>query len=239
MSAGLGPGSTNMTGAQLRQTECGFRCGYLSEGDDLADHERHEHATCPECGREPIGSYPVSHKPGCARLRTRHPVTGIGPANAAPRPSAAPRSPQSAGVAAGDGTDGPEPSQAPEALRDLLDHIITARLGGTDIAAKLRDDLSYALRPWLDEREAMVRAKVAEEIYEADWANIPIWESDEELAEGHFTDRDLTSWLNTLGHAKAHPGCCKSCGCCTTCLASAFFDAVTATAARIARGGQA
>lgn len=111
MSAGLGPGSTNMTGAQLRQTECGFRCGYLSEGDDLADHERHEHATCPECGREPIGSYPVSHKPGCARLRTRHPVTGIGPANAAPRPSAAPRSPQSAGVAAGDGTDGPEPSQ--------------------------------------------------------------------------------------------------------------------------------
>lgn len=65
-------------------------------------------------------------------------MTGIGPGStnrqpaqprhdAAPRPSAAPHSPQSAGVAAGDGTDGPEPSQGTTAPGSLYASIWATR----------------------------------------------------------------------------------------------------------------
>jgi hypothetical protein len=53
----------------MTETECSFRCGYSSSGRNLLEHEMHEHARCPECGREPIGVHSVSHKPDCPRLR--------------------------------------------------------------------------------------------------------------------------------------------------------------------------
>jgi hypothetical protein len=84
--------------------------------------------------------------------------------------------------------------------------------------------------------ERELRNRLAQEIEEADWSTIPIWADDDELAAGHFLDRNLASWLDALGHPKAHPGCCKFCGCATTCLARAFHEAVLMTAARLVRG---
>jgi len=81
------------------------------------------------------------------------------------------------------------------------------------------------------------RAQIAEKIEEAAWTTIPIWADDEELEEGLFLDRDFNSWMNALGHPKAHPGCCRTCGCATTCTARAFGEAVWMTAARIVRQG--
>lgn len=54
---------------------------------------------------------------------------------------------------------------------------------------------------------------------------MPIWTDDEELPPD--PERfGLTYWMEeVLGHPKAHPGCCRTCGCCTTCMARAFFDA--------------
>lgn len=49
-----------------------------------------------------------------------------------------------------------------------------------------------------------------------------------DLDEGrtHFTGRDYTWWRDVLNHPKAHRGCCKTCGCATTCMLSAFHEAV-------------
>jgi hypothetical protein len=30
--------------------------------------ERNEYVTCSECGRKPIGDYPVAHEPACSRM---------------------------------------------------------------------------------------------------------------------------------------------------------------------------
>lgn len=61
-------------------------------------------------------------------------------------------------------------------------------------------------------------------------ADAPIWEDEEELP--HFGHATLRWWLDTLGHPKAHRGCCKACGCCTTCMAGAFHQAVVTTTIR-------
>lgn len=57
-----------------------------------------------------------------------------------------------------------------------------------------------------------------------------IWADDEELP--HFGHANLRWWLDVLGHPKAHRGCCKACGCCTTCMAGAFHQAVVTTTLR-------
>jgi hypothetical protein len=61
-------------------------------------------------------------------------------------------------------------------------------------------------------------------------ADMNIWADDDELE--WFTGRDQRWWLDVLGHPKAHPGCCKTCGCATTCMAAAFHDALIATVVR-------
>lgn len=56
-----------------------------------------------------------------------------------------------------------------------------------------------------------------------------IWDDDEELSAFPW---DLRKWLDVLGHKKAHPGCCKACGCATTCMASAFHEALITSVVR-------
>ncbi len=68
-----------------------------------------------------------------------------------------------------------------------------------------------------------------------DLLNLPrvsIWDDEEELDGGHFTGRGLRYWLDAIGHPSAHAGCCQSCGCCTTCMGGAFFDATVSTVLR-------
>lgn len=99
--------------------------------------------------------------------------TGMEPAqprhDAAPRPSAAPGSPQSAGVAAGDGTDGPEPSRSlasPRAELFEIGYRAACRTENdtaiTDVT--LADEIRACLAAVLPAHEAMVRQRVAEEI---------------------------------------------------------------------------
>jgi hypothetical protein len=57
-----------------------------------------------------------------------------------------------------------------------------------------------------------------------------IWDDDAEL--GAFTGRDWRWWRDRIGHPLAHPGCCKTCGCATTCTGSAFHDALISTVVR-------
>lgn len=45
---------------------CAVRCGYVSSGRNLLEHQMYEHARCTECGRCPVG---VSHEPDCPRLQ--------------------------------------------------------------------------------------------------------------------------------------------------------------------------
>jgi hypothetical protein len=61
-------------------------------------------------------------------------------------------------------------------------------------------------------------------------ADAPIWGDEEELP--HFGHANLRWWLEAVGHPRAHPGCCKTCGCATTCMASAFHESVVATTLR-------
>lgn len=57
-----------------------------------------------------------------------------------------------------------------------------------------------------------------------------IWEDDSELEA--FPGRTRTWWAEALGHPTAHPGCCKTCGCATTCLHDAHHDALVSTILR-------
>ncbi len=61
-------------------------------------------------------------------------------------------------------------------------------------------------------------------------ADMNIWNDDDELDV--FTGRDRTWWAEALGHPAAHRGCCKTCGCATTCLHDAYHDALVATVIR-------
>jgi hypothetical protein len=56
-----------------------------------------------------------------------------------------------------------------------------------------------------------------------------IWGDDDELAAFPWT---LRKWLDVLGHEKAHPGCCKACGCATTCMAGAFYTSTVTSVLR-------
>lgn len=58
-----------------------------------------------------------------------------------------------------------------------------------------------------------------------------IWEDEEELK--HFGHATYEWWRKEcLGHPRAHPGCCKTCGCATTCLLGAFHDALISSVIR-------
>jgi hypothetical protein len=57
-----------------------------------------------------------------------------------------------------------------------------------------------------------------------------IWNDDEELEA--FPGRDRVWWSNALGHPRAHRGCCRTCGCATTCLLAAYHDALVMTVIR-------
>jgi hypothetical protein len=58
-----------------------------------------------------------------------------------------------------------------------------------------------------------------------------IWADEEEL-DTFGPGKDLSWWFDTLGHASAHPGCCKACGCCTSCMLSVFYGSVVDTTLR-------
>jgi len=52
-----------------------------------------------------------------------------------------------------------------------------------------------------------------------------IWGDLEEME--HFKHATYAWWrTEVLGHPKAHPGCCKTCGCATTCMLGAFYEGV-------------
>lgn len=57
-----------------------------------------------------------------------------------------------------------------------------------------------------------------------------IWGPDDELEI--FVGRDREWWAAALGHPQAHPGCCKTCGCATTCLFQLYHDSLVATVVR-------
>jgi hypothetical protein len=57
-----------------------------------------------------------------------------------------------------------------------------------------------------------------------------IWNDDDEL--DIFTGRDRRWWADALGHPAAHPSCCKTCGCATTCLVDAYHEALVSTVVR-------
>lgn len=58
-------------GAPEPEEPCSRRCGYVSSGRDLIEHEIHEHKPCPDCGNGPeqdLRTYSLAHKPDCPRL---------------------------------------------------------------------------------------------------------------------------------------------------------------------------
>lgn len=57
-----------------------------------------------------------------------------------------------------------------------------------------------------------------------------IWDHDAEL--DWFPNRNFDEWREILGHPRSHPGCCKTCGCATSCLLGTFFDAVVSSTIR-------
>lgn len=63
--------------------------------------------------------------------------------------------------------------------------------------------------------------------------DMPLWPDEEELARGHFTDRDWAWWRDTLGHpyATGH-GFCRTCGPATPCLLGVFYDSVISSVIR-------
>lgn len=59
-----------------------------------------------------------------------------------------------------------------------------------------------------------------------------IWDDEQELAEGHFTDRDWAWWRDALEHPMAHRSCCKTCGCAVTCTLAYFYTALISSTVR-------
>lgn len=57
-----------------------------------------------------------------------------------------------------------------------------------------------------------------------------LWPDEKELI--HFSTRNYEEWRDILGHPRAHPGCCKTCGCATSCLLSVFYDSVVTSTVR-------
>lgn len=63
-------------------------------------------------------------------------------------------------------------------------------------------------------------------------ANMILWGDDDEL--GGWPDDPWTwkKWRDVLGHPKAHPGCCRTCGCATSCLLTVFYSSVVTSVIR-------
>ncbi|MFE1767253.1 hypothetical protein ACFW81_23920 [Streptomyces angustmyceticus] len=61
-------------------------------------------------------------------------------------------------------------------------------------------------------------------------SDFAIWDFEDELPQ--FNHATWSWWRERLGHPKAHRGCCKTCGCATTCMASAFHDALVSSVVR-------
>lgn len=58
-----------------------------------------------------------------------------------------------------------------------------------------------------------------------------LWNYDDELE--HFKHANADWWATeALNHPRAHRGCCKTCGCATTCMFWAFFEAVVSSTLR-------
>jgi len=62
--------------------------------------------------------------------------------------------------------------------------------------------------------------------------SMTLWDFEDEI--GHFGHATLDWWMEQLGHGPKSPthSCCKSCGCATTCLAGAFYEATVSTVLR-------
>jgi hypothetical protein len=62
--------------------------------------------------------------------------------------------------------------------------------------------------------------------------NMSLWDFEDEIE--HFGHATLDWWMDQLGHGPKSPGhrCCKTCGCATTCLAGAFYEATVSTILR-------
>lgn len=55
-----------------KDEDCDFHCGYVSSGQDLAEHVHYEHAPCPECGAgegQDLRTCSLTHKLDCPRLQ--------------------------------------------------------------------------------------------------------------------------------------------------------------------------
>lgn len=61
-------------------------------------------------------------------------------------------------------------------------------------------------------------------------ADMNIWDPEDELEV--FVGRDREWWANALGHPKAHPGCCRTCGCAAPCFFQVYHDALISTVVR-------
>lgn len=59
--------------------------------------------------------------------------------------------------------------------------------------------------------------------------DMTIWDPDDELE--HFGG-NYEWWRETLGHPRAHPGCCRTCGCATSCMLGVFHGALIASVVR-------
>ncbi|GAA2990519.1 hypothetical protein GCM10017559_08180 [Streptosporangium longisporum] len=124
-----------------------------------------------------------------------------------------------------------DPANIPAAWVDAV-YPVTLKHGIPWHDDAIRIMLAAALPAIAEQVRAEERARIADELADIIPKGASIWADGDELAEGHFTDRTLTWWLTTLGHPKAHTGCCAACGCATTCTLGAFYDAVLETAAR-------
>lgn len=61
-------------------------------------------------------------------------------------------------------------------------------------------------------------------------ADMILWPVDEELS--WFPNRAYDEWRDTLGHPRAHHGCCATCGCATSCTLGVFYDSVISSVVR-------
>lgn len=60
--------------------------------------------------------------------------------------------------------------------------------------------------------------------------DFPIWDFEDELPT--FSHATWSWWREQLGHPRTHRACCGTCGCATTCMASAFHDALVTSVIR-------
>lgn len=59
-----------------------------------------------------------------------------------------------------------------------------------------------------------------------------LWAVDDELDWWQGDPWTYAKWREVLGHPRAHPGCCRTCGCCTSCTLGVFYDGVVSSVVR-------